>query len=75
MKEWTLYKIARKMLRQTNPYKKDVSEISYQLNGETISLLGIVEHKVSEDHEDVRGISKSNLLIAYDEISEAMDEY
>ncbi|MBO4972709.1 MAG: hypothetical protein J6D45_07825 [Clostridia bacterium] len=71
----TLYSIACEMLRQTNPYKKDVSKISYQNDGEAISLLDIVKQKLSSYRGGARNYSKNNLRVAYDAISEAMEDY
>ena len=75
MVETTLYSIACEMLRETNPYKRNVDEISYHLQGEKITLLDIVDKKLSGYHKGNRNYSKNNLLIAYNAIEEAMEDY
>ncbi len=75
MSEITLYTIACEMLRETNPYNKDISEISYQNGNKTFSLLGLLKNKLSVYRGGTRNYSKSNLQIAYDAISEAMNDY
>ena len=71
----TPYSASIEMLRETNPYKRDVSEISYQLQGKNKSLLDIVEHKLSKHRGGARNYSKENRFIAYHAISEAMEDY
>ena len=75
MRETTLYNIAYEMLNKTNPYAKDVSQISYRKNDEDISLLDIVRQKLDIYRGGNRNHSKDNLKKAYDAISEAMDDY
>lgn len=75
MGETTLYAIACEMLRQTNPYKKDVSKISYKNDGEEVSLLNMVRQNLSSYRSGPRNHSKNNIKIAYDAISEAMEDY
>ena len=75
MKERTLYTIAREMLRQTNPYKKDVTEIFYHNDGEIISLLDTIKRNLTLYRGGTRNHSKTNLAIVYGVISQAMVEY
>jgi len=75
MGEITLYTIACEMLRETNPYRKDVARISYLNDGKTISLIDIVKQKLSSYRGGARNYSQNNLRVAYDAISEAMEDY
>lgn len=71
----TLFTIAYEMLRKTNPYKKDVSEIAYHLGEEKKSLLDIVANNLAIYRGGERAYSKNNFSIVYEEISSAMVEY
>ena len=75
MTETTLFTIACEMLRTTNPFKKDMTEICFTLGEERKSLLKLVSDKLSSYRGGTRNHSKQNLLIAYHAIKNAMIEY
>lgn len=75
MSEKTLFDIACDMLRKTNPYKKDISEIKYTLDKTEISLISLIEEKLSVHRRGFRNYSNENLSIIYNAIHASMSEY
>ena len=77
MSRESLLEIANEMLRQTNVFPKDVSELKYTspLQEDGITLLGCVELETKKYDHRFRGKSEKNLQIAYTCIGAAMAVY
>jgi len=77
MSRETLYEIACEMLRTTNVFPNEVSELNYASawGEENISLLGCVETETKKRDHRFRGKSDENLQTAYNCIALAMVVY
>ncbi len=75
MAEKTLFEIACEMLRETNPYNRDLSEIVYTIEDEMRSLVGLVELNLSSYRAGGRNYSQNNLTVCYYAISNSMAKY
>lgn len=74
-----MFSIACEMLRATNPFSKDVSELRYSLRGQEddtrYNLLDLVETEIKKYNHRHKGKSEENLKRVYDAISKAMVKY
>lgn len=77
MSRESIYDIACEMLRNTNVFNKDISEIKYNSNkedSEEVSLLELIKNSAKPDWR-YSGKTPNNLTLAYNHIATGMADY